>query len=158
MGPLQVVLERSTLAEIRNAIGIGQVGAQGDASESVRWLCYTLSRAEPKQRLWLHSGELGGGNIIDGFSAVELSRKGKAQQGCPELPKAFLPVRLTNGLWLGSTDKAIQRTLGSSRRQGALRSYEYLGKDGDFDVSGTLVVRIEGGKARSLCVNHTTTN
>ncbi|KXS30638.1 MAG: Uncharacterized protein AWT59_3241, partial [Candidatus Gallionella acididurans] len=69
MGSMEVTLEKTSLKEVQSTIGAGTIYSHGDASEALAWLCYTVSTSNPKQRLWLSSGEMGGLKIIDGVAA-----------------------------------------------------------------------------------------
>ena len=61
----------SSLADIRQAIGVGVSQRQGKGTDSLDWLCYTVSDAAPMQRLWLTSSELARGHI-DAVVATDL--------------------------------------------------------------------------------------
>src|SRR5579863_4413362 len=41
IGTLKVQLEQTTLSEVLRTVGSGSINHQGDASESIYWLCYT---------------------------------------------------------------------------------------------------------------------
>jgi hypothetical protein len=157
IGKLRVVLERTTLADVRSAIGRGEVARQGDAGKSVSWLCYTLSSMQPAQRLWLTSSELAGGSIINGFSAVEIANA-EAQPQCPELPDRFRTVRFGKGLWLGSAPDMERHTSGAAKSVGNVWYQVYTSKKGEFDVSGTVAIEVTNSRVTALHAAHTTTN
>ncbi|MGZ3238871.1 MAG: hypothetical protein ACXWJK_00605, partial [Burkholderiaceae bacterium] len=90
MGPLEIILEKTSLEKVRATIGLGKIYKHGDASEALAWLCYTATTANSKQRLWLSSGEMGGLTAIDGITAVEIHANDNQSESCPELPQRFM--------------------------------------------------------------------
>jgi hypothetical protein len=92
VGNLRVVFEKNTLSQIINVIGVGRVEHQGDASESISWICYTIPNQSVPQRIWISAGEMGGSeHRVDGVNALQ-SEAIKSSDGCPTLPQNFLPV------------------------------------------------------------------
>ncbi len=41
LGPIDIVLEETPLALVKDALAAGSIAEQGDASEHIFWLCYT---------------------------------------------------------------------------------------------------------------------
>jgi len=142
LGSMEVEFEKTTLKMVSSAIGRGQLSSQGDASESVTWLCYTINAEKSVQRLWLTSGEMGGGNYIDGASVTYLSPTEKSTVDCPELPQEFLPIRFGNGLWLGTAGTKIQTVMGMPKINQDVWSYSYAGVKGKYDVTVSLVLKV----------------
>jgi hypothetical protein len=158
MGSKAIVLEKTPLAEVLSAVGSGEIHTQGDAGEFVAWLCYTVTSPKTKQRLWLTSSELGGGTIIDGISATEISLTTPPNSKCPELPGKFQPLHLGKNIWLGATAAELQRKLGAVKKAGNLLLYIYSGKQNEYDVMGTLAIEISHSRAIAIHAVHTTTN
>jgi hypothetical protein len=157
LGHLNVTLERTTLEEVITAIGAGSIKRQGDASESVAWICYT-AKLPTIQRIWLTSSELGGGSVIDGVSAVLLAPSDPIVEGCPELPSKFQPAQIANGIWINSSDQSIRKNIGDHKMANSIMTYIYFGKQGEFDVTGAIAIRMKNGKATEINITHNTTN
>ena len=158
MGSLEVTLEKTSLKEVQSAIGVGEIYSHGDASEALAWLCYTVSTSNPKQRLWLSSGEMGGLTIINSVSAVVIPTKVSPSAGCPELPQRYMPLRFANGIWLGASEERFQKSFGKVKKVKDARAYIYIGKDGEYDVIGSLNVRFKNNASVAIFANHVTSN
>ena len=113
LGSLVLRLDETTLGDVSRRIGVGRIAQEGDAGESEYWLCYRTGHASKQETLWLlSSGEFGGdAHVIYGVAAVRTSNN-STTDACPELPKAFQPVTLDAGVWLGATPDQIRRKFG----------------------------------------------
>ncbi len=113
LGSVIVDFDKTTLGEAKKLIKAGKIQRQGDAGESVYWLCYSIRDEDEWEQLWLLShGEMGGSeHIIYGVAAKILPMKPSAD-ACPELPAGLRPVKLNNGLWLGMKTDEIRKKLG----------------------------------------------
>jgi hypothetical protein len=158
LGKLRVMLESTELTAVRNALGGGEVVRQGNGSDSLSFLCYTVAEADPPQRLWLTSSELAGGRRIDGVEAIELAPGTPASAQCPALPAAFQPARFDDGLWLGALGTEQKRTFGAAAQRGAPWSASYHERHGSLDVLGTITVDFRKGRAVGLYVAHASQN
>jgi hypothetical protein len=158
MGKLAVVFEDTKLQSVRDAVGVGQQSSQGDASESLTWLCYTISSTKPAQRIWLTSSEMGGGIYIDGLVAISLTSTEQSTTTCPELPYEFLPVKLTNDIWLGAAGAKLRSIMGPPKENQEVWTYFYSGTEGKYDVTSSLVVKLIRGIASEIYVNHTSSD
>jgi hypothetical protein len=167
IGSYPVELEATRLDDIRDHIGLGQSHQAGDASEFVRWYCYS----EPKAILWLLSGELGGGEILTGVVAQTVGGSDRRRGACPALPETSRPVTLGFG-WLGSSRKALEASLGSpSLVEGEWLGFFFSGKEPglaslpghdepvkvEFDVSSSVAVRVREGVVVELHASRTKT-
>lgn len=94
---LRIDFERTSLSDVRNAVGVGHISRQGDAGDSVTWLCYTLPAAQGASRLWLTSGEMGGGRYITEVS-IRMSNAFTPRPACPLLPKRFRAIEFDRSL------------------------------------------------------------
>ena len=156
LGSLQVTLEKSTFSDIAE-IAPAPPGQHGDAAGFEMWVCFTITGT--RQRLWLTSDEIGGHKYINGVVA-ELIRNGiRATSDCPALPKTYLPAHLDFGVWLGTSINELEKHLGAPTwtQDGALY-FAYIGKDSEYDVTNTLIVRLDKGKVVALRALHITTN
>jgi hypothetical protein len=157
LGALRVTLDGSTLADVRQAIGAGVSQRQGKGTDSLDWLCYTVSDATPMQRLWLTSSELSRGRI-DAVVAAELPAGAAATPQCPDLPPRFKPVRFDDGLWLGGMSAELRKALGVPSRPGASFSSLYQNQVGNLQMVSSTVIEFRGTRAVSLHVAHSTQN
>jgi hypothetical protein len=157
LGALRVTLDGSTLADVRQAIGAGVSQRQGKGTDSLDWLCYTVSDATPMQRLWLTSSELSRGRI-DAVVAADLPAGVAATPQCPDLPPRFKPVRFDDGLWLGGLSAELRKALGVPSRPGASFSSLYQNQVGNLQMVSSTVIEFRGARAVSLHVAHSTQN
>lgn len=156
IGELSVVWNTTSLHDVMTAIGSGEIDTQGDAAESLSWLCYTLSDTTPAQRLWLTSSEMGGGAVIDGFAALET--QAPAEPLCPRLPRRFLPVRLANGLWLGAAAAQVRKVLGEEKVPGQLQLYVHTQDSGDQLVRAMMAVATKHARLTAMHLNYSTSD
>jgi hypothetical protein len=157
LGALRVGLDSTAVLGLRNAIGAGVITHQGNGTDSLDWLCYTVSDATPAQRIWLASSELARGRI-DGVTAIDLPANTPASDACPELPAKFRPVRFEDGLWLGPLTAELRKSLGVPARAGASYATLFHGQSGNLDVVGSITIEFRGGRAVSLHVAHSSQN
>lgn len=161
---IDVLFEKTSLAEVAAKLGVGTIAHQGDAGDSVYWLCYDIATREGPQRLWVTaSGEMGGSeHLVTGISAQILpSPDGTGD--CPQLPGQPNPHLIGSALWLGSSAHSITEHLGSpSLHRGAWQAYGYEGKvpgkcepDG-FDRTNWLYLRTETGAITRLVAGQVT--
>jgi hypothetical protein len=154
LGKLRVVLESTQLAAVRGAVGAGTVVHQGNGSDALSFLCYTLAEATPPQRLWLTSSEMAGGGKIDGIEAVELPAGTPVAPECPTLPASFQAPRFDDGLWLGALTAEQKRAYGAAAQHGGSWSASYHDKHGNLDVLGSIALDLRKGRVVGLYVAH----
>jgi len=113
LGPLDAWFERTPLSHILKAAKVGAIAHQGDAGESIYWLCYTVPRRPSAERLWVVShGEMGGSNhAITSVIAMEMPDD-QVTAGCPNLPRRLRALALDRGVWLGVSSNELIRALG----------------------------------------------
>ena len=157
LGTLKVTLDGSSLVDVRQAIGAGVSQRQGKGTDSLDWLCYTVSDTAPMQRLWLTSSELARGRI-DAVVAADLPAGAAPSTQCPELPPKFKPVRFDDGLWLGGVSAELRKTLGIPNRPVANSSSLFQGQSGSLQMVSSTVIEFRGSRAVSLHVAHSTQN
>jgi hypothetical protein len=128
MGTFRVQFEKTTLDDIRKITSAGEISHQGDAGDSVYWLCYTNQNAKQIERIWIISdGEMGGLNHAVTHISAEVLLNGQATTDCPYLPKNLLPLSLDNNLWLNSSTRDVLKTGAPSFQKEAWRSFYYEG-------------------------------
>ena len=157
MGSLRVTLDASPLADVLQAIGTGVSQRQGKGTDSLDWLCYTVSDASPMQRLWLTSSELARGRV-DAVVAADLAAGAAPTPQCPELPPKFKPVRFDDGLWLGGLSVELRKALGIPVKVGPNFSSLYQNQVGGLQMVSSTVIEFHGARAVSLHVAHSTQN
>ncbi len=161
LGKLDVVFEKTTLKDILRSAGMGTIEHRGDASESQYWTCYTASEGKKSQRIWIMSGEMGGGqHDVDSFHVEEVLSPTKSNL-CPELPAHLIPMSLGKSIWLGSSQRQIKDWLGEpSLTTNGWSFYAYSGPSSlqGFYESMLIGVRIINGRVVSLFASKTTTN
>jgi hypothetical protein len=173
LGTLVIKFESTTLDDILDAAGAGEINHRGDAGDSQSWICYTLPFGDEAERVWFSSGELGGpDNQIDSFYASKAD-KGESSTSCPELPVRLRPASLSRGPWLGARSDLLDRRLGKpSATMNGWRFYSYTGpKKGvsidpatgkstkkEFEQLGILGVHIRDGKIVGLFESQITTD
>ncbi len=154
MGSFKVELEETTLGQVIQAAGAGEIAHQGDAGESIYWLCFT----GPNERIWIIAdGEMGGADHRVGQIAAREVLGAKPKKDCPLLSSRLQPLRLDNSIWLGTARKQATHILGTpSHTDGSWQSYNYAGKvPGEcspkgFDLLNWLLLKTEGGKVVEL--------
>lgn len=157
LGTLKVTLDGSSLMDVRQAIGVGVSQRQGKGTDSLDWLCYTVSDAAPMQRLWLTSSELSRGRI-DAVVAADLAAGAAPSAQCPDLPPKFKPVRFDDGLWLGNVSADQRKTLGIPNKPVPNSSSLFQGQSGSLQMVSSTVIEFRGSRAVSLHVAHSSQN
>jgi len=165
MGTLEVRFEKTTLSAISDAIGLGRMFHQGDAAESIYWLCYTIRGGARAERLWIVAhGEMGGPeHAVTLVTAQEVQLTVQPTDDCPALPSALQPLSLAQDVWLGIPESKALQVLGRpSHRKGSWRSFDYQGKvpgncqpDG-FDLMNWLVFRTIEGRIVAISAGQVT--
>ena len=131
MGSFRVRFEVTKLGDVRKAAGIGKIEHQGDASESIYWLCYTIPGTPVFERVWIIAhGEMGGpDHHVTGAHALRLASGIAAAEGCPLLPASLRPVAFDRGLWLDVSAQHLTAKLGApSLKKDGWWSYYFAGK------------------------------
>jgi hypothetical protein len=156
LGTVAVTLESTTLAQVAAAAGVGRIDHAGDAGASQAWLCYTWTPGG--QRLWLASGELQGGEVVDEFVAMALRGPAMATDACPELPPRLAPVRPAGGPWLGSGSAQVLAEYGDPGTDGHRWWYANESSKGEFDTFAYVEFEFDAGTARVVRMGRATSN
>ena len=157
IGRFAIKLEQTTFKDVTSHLGSAPIGQRGDAGEFQMWVCYSLPEAHA--RVWLTSSELGGREYIDGFVARREPRNVVAEAECPAIIGVSSIVVADRGIGLGSSENSIIATLGKpSVAPNSVIYYAYLGKDGEYDVSSVLALKINKGEVIEIHATHSTTN
>ena len=164
MGSFYVRLEKTTLDDVRRATSMGDIAHQGDAGESVYWLCYTNVTSAAVERIWIMAhGEMGGPEHSITNITAQLLAKGSATKECPALPRGLTPLSLDHHIWLQDPVSDVLKKLGEpSYEKGPWRSFDYQGKvpgncgDEGFDLMNSLLVRAKSGRVQYLYLDRVT--
>jgi hypothetical protein len=154
MGRLKIQFEKTTLPEVLSAIKLGSIQHQGDAGDSVSWLCYTALTHGYNARIWIESSdEMGGPGEAVTDVAIQKITDGRSPADCPILPKQYEPLSFNNGVWLGTPNGTVKNVFPSGLlRSGQLAFIGYQGKvaddghcDGGYDLLNSLYLTFKAG-------------
>ncbi|GAM96457.1 hypothetical protein U91I_00076 [alpha proteobacterium U9-1i] len=155
MGSLTVILGRTTLQDVRDAVGVGELQSSG-SDES--WLCYTIAGA---QRVWLTSNAMSNGEFVTGVRAAS-NAAAAATGDCPTLPAAYARIALDPGLWLGAPLSQVEHRLGDAAPISDWRYYNHTisGRRDRLDRTEThnIAVRVVGDSVVALDAERLVTN
>jgi len=164
LGKLSVAFEKTALAEVLEAAPRGFIQHQGDAGDSIYWLCYTRAGANVAYRLWIVSdGEMGGNKHAVTMVTAQRITDAEPTKDCPALPASLQPVSLDVPIWIGTTDREVERVLGPpSHRQGMWGRFDYQGKvpgpcQGGYDMYNWLWTRSEHARISGISAGQVTT-
>lgn len=160
VGNMPVTLGQTMIDDVQKALG-GIVGHQGDASESLKWICFQGgTQSGGNWVLWLESGEVDGGTV-GGFQLRILSDQTTADKRCKVLDKSSIDLPFP--VQLGSSERDLLKHLGSPtmRRDGKLffmHQHEEMIRGELYDSVNTLTVLIRDGSVAAIEVWKTTTS
>jgi hypothetical protein len=158
---LPIVLEKTNLEDAHKHFG-GTIGSQGDASESLGWICLDGRDKEGAWILWLFSGEIDG-PAIGGFEWRHLSTSEKPDHRCSHLPKNSIGIELPIVLHLGMTEAEVRTLLGSptAAREMTLfycHEHQTVIRKEDYTVSNNVAIVFRKGAVWAIEVTKTTSN
>lgn len=156
-----IPLEEDTKLEALQTRFGGKIGHQGDAGDSLSWLCLYGSDAVSPWVLWLESDEVDG-PYVGGFQWRRVSRSAQFDQRCSALPDTS-EVELPIDLRLGEMEAEVIQTLGrpTSRRANTLlyeHEHDELIRGEEFNSSNTVIVALRRGVVWAIQAGKTTTN
>lgn len=152
--------EETELEAMRRRFG-GEIGSQGDAADSLGWLCLYGKDAAGRWVLWLESGEIDG-PYIGAFQWSRVSRSARFDERCSALPDES-GVELPIDLALGTSERNLIKVLGhpTSRRGNTLlyeHQHDELIRGEQFFSSNVVIVTLRGGVVWAVQVTKTVTN
>jgi hypothetical protein len=154
MGKLTVKFEQTPLSEVLGAVKSGFIQHQGDAAESVYWLCYTALTDSYNARIWIEaSGEMGGPDHQVTNIAVQRITNSRPLSDCPTLPKQFQSLSFNNGVWLGAPEAAVEKVFPAGLLHRGERAFiGYQGRepgdgscDGGYALLNSLYLTFQAG-------------
>ncbi|HYW04529.1 MAG TPA: hypothetical protein VFA86_11375 [Gammaproteobacteria bacterium] len=149
-GAVPVVLEQSTLDEVRRAAGRGQIEHKANPDGTEHWLCYTLA----KERVWVVSDGTAGGpdHRVTEVSADRIEDV-RPVDGCPELPDSLQPVSVNGEVWIGTAEDTARAILGQPASQyGWWQAFEHRSQlpgscePAGYDRLNWLMLEMEKGR------------
>lgn len=150
--------EKTQLGAVRQAVGGGTIQHQGDAGDSIYWLCYRRAQ----HRLWVvSSGEMGGPDHVVTEIVEEFTESGaETSTDCAIIPEKFSPLVFDGKLHLGMSRSEVVTALGPpSKSEADQMVYSHDGKLADgFDETAWLILRFRGQEHVSMRGGKTTTN
>jgi hypothetical protein len=156
-----IPLEEETELEAMQTRFGGKIGSQGDAADSLGWLCLYGSDAIGPWVLWLESGEIDG-PYIGAFQWHRVSRSAQFDERCSALPDAS-EVELPVDIGLGTSEQKVLEILGrpTSRRGNTLlyeHEHDALIRGEQFFSSNVVIVALRGRVVWAIQVSKTVTN
>jgi hypothetical protein len=115
---VRVALQQSTIQSVTRLLGPARVIATGDASASLRSICYKL-RGSGNMILILESEEMGGGKWITGFSLLRSGGRPEREHGCGRVDFDPAAIVTNSGVRLGLSRKQMSAILGIAGRDSA---------------------------------------
>ncbi|OPY94208.1 hypothetical protein A5906_14720 [Bradyrhizobium sacchari] len=150
--------EETRLGAVREAVGGGTIQHQGDAGDSIYWLCYRRAQ----HRLWIvSSGEMGGPDHLVTEIVEELSEKdAETSTDCAIIPEKFVPLVFDGKLHLGMSRLEVVAALGPpSKSEADQMVYSHEGRLANgFDEAAWLILRFREERLVSMRGGKATTN
>lgn len=144
LGSMSIRLERTELAAVRERFG-GEQGQRGDASTSLRWVCYGGQDAGGRWALWLTSGEIDGPSI-GSFEWRRVDPNAQFDPRCALLPNGTTITFSPTLLRLGMSQQDVLHRLGSpTLRRGNILDFEHMEQQKTYSVSNSVEVRLRNG-------------
>lgn len=151
---LNVELEETNMDRVQQRFG-GTFGNQGDAGDSLEWLCLSGRDVEGKFVLWLKSGEMDAGTV-GSFQWRRMPNEAKFDARCGTLSKDD-KVKLTIPLHPGMSESQLFEALGQPTiRHGNtllyVHEHDQTGKNGPFTVLNTVSIVLRDGAVWAIDV------
>jgi hypothetical protein len=152
--------EETELESLQTRFG-GEIGSEGDAADSLGWLCLYGNDAVGPWVLWLESGEIDG-PYVGAFQWRRVSHSAEFDERCSALPDTS-EVELPIDLGIGTSEEKVIKILGrpTSRRGNTLlyeHEHDELVRGEEFNSSNMVIVALRGGVVWAIQVAKTTTN
>lgn len=154
-GNVPIVFEETALSQIADHFG-GTIHHQGDAGDSVSWVCYNYADDGAERTLWFLSGELGGSEKAI-LTVVEAADGGNIQQGCAR-PAHNLNKLTLGAPGLGSTRDEINEALGADIGDQPSVVLFNMSDGDEFTISKSLRYKLDGDKVTAVSITQVTTN
>jgi len=149
----RIVLEHTNLEAVRKHTG-GTIGHNGDAGDSLSWLCLHGTGRQGDWALWLMSGEIDGGTV-GGFLWQHVDRNAQFDTRCQVLTEGRGSVELPIALKLGTTEAGVEHIFGqpTARLGNALfylHEHETTAHKEPYTAMNTLTVLLHEGTVQAI--------
>ena len=147
LGPLSIMLEETTLSDVRELLGAGRIDRMPGTERGLAWMCFTIG----PQQVWLSNSPAAGGFAIQEIAAV-VQPGAMPSAGCPKLTVDPARLSLDDGIWLGRTTAAVQKIIGAEVKfSGFHMLYEHRRPvNGGHVVDTRLVLEFREGRVIGL--------
>lgn len=155
LGPLSVMLEETTLSDVRELLGVGRIDRMPGAERGLAWMCFTIG----PQQVWLANNPAAGGFAIQQVAAM-VQPGASPSAGCPKLVVDPARLSLDDGIWLGRTTAEVQKIIGAEVKfTGFHMLYEHRRPvNGGHTVDTRLVLEFREGRVIGLWARKVTGN
>jgi len=158
---MQIVLDETRWETAQKRLG-GTIGHIGDASESLKWLCFYGSHAGARWIFWLQGGEVNGDNV-GGFQWRRMVHSEQPDSRCRKLQQKETSIELPVPLQLGMTKAEVIKTLGvPTVQRGTLLTYYHEHEETidnlPFTTSSILEVLLRDGVVAAIEGSKTSVN
>lgn len=145
---LTVVLETTEMKKVQARFG-GVLGDEGDAGDSLEWLCLRGDDASGPWVLWLKSGEMDAGTV-GSFQWQRMRRDAKFDERCGVLSITEQRIELPVAVRLGMSEADLLEVLGPpTARYGStllyVHEHEGLRHGEEFTALNTVSVVLRDG-------------
>jgi hypothetical protein len=153
-----IELEETKLESTRNHFGL-VIGARGDASEALSWICFQGSDEGGLWALWLYSSEIDGAEI-GGFQWQRISPNFRVDRRCKFLDAQRGVVELPVRLQLGMTESEVIAKLGlpSGRHHHSVvyfHEHNLTLHDLPYAADNDVLITYDNGRVAMIAVNYT---
>ena len=155
VGTGRIELGGSTFAAVARLMGRTEMASAGDAGDSRREACYEL-RGSPRATLRLESGELGGGERIEGFAltaagAASVAEDAALAERCAAARISGAEVRTDRRIGLGTTRRDVEARIGAPSQDSAgVAIYARDEHRRGGEASSRLRIRYAGARAVAI--------
>ena len=158
LGPLTVLLEETTLSDVKELLGVGRIDRLPGDETGPAWICYTLDSGPQAQRVWLSTRPGQNGFAVFEVAAMILGRGEGASAACPKLAVDPARVSLDDGIWVGRTTADVQRIIGAGAKYSGFHMlFEHVRPVSNGQLVDTrLVLEFSEGRVIGLWARKTT--
>jgi hypothetical protein len=144
---LNIELEETSMNQVQKRFG-GTFGTQGDAGDSLQWLCLSGLDAAGRFVLWLKSGEMDAGTV-GSFQLRRVPNEARFDARCgtlSEADKVKLPLPLYPGMSQSELFEALgQPTVRNGNTLLYVHEHDEKSKRGPFTVLNTVSIVLRDG-------------
>lgn len=162
----EFVLNESTLSEIQSSLLGGSVVEDRSTTEPQSALCYLFTSADTRQLVrFLSDAEFGGRDkVLTGIEASLVQHDHQPPSSCLVIASIAPPVRLSGGIWLGSSSAEIAEILGISDPPDGHQTVREQSRislptqQGPLDAMRTIEFDLAGGRISKLWLREIASN